>query len=276
MKDYLKQLLAERKPRLPERGLVREYLQARILQALQENGAFLHWAFHGGTALRFLYSIPRYSEDLDFALVHPGGDCRFREIVDGVQRMFESEDYAVGLKLNDRKIVASGFVRFPGLLHELGISPHRNEIISVKLEVDTNPPAGAVTETSIVRRYVTLNLLHHDRASLLAGKLHAVLTRGYTKGRDLYDLVWYLADPAWPSPNLIFLNSALSQSGWSSREITERNWRKLTAERLGDLQWNRVVDDVRPFLERQTEVNWLTEENCRRLLLEQGNNNPGG
>jgi predicted nucleotidyltransferase component of viral defense system len=51
---------------------VREYLQARILQSLQRAGAMQTLAFHGGTSLRFLYDIPRYSEDLDFALeLHP-------------------------------------------------------------------------------------------------------------------------------------------------------------------------------------------------------------
>jgi len=267
MKDYLKQLLEERKTGLPKRGLVREYLQARILQALQENGAFLNWAFHGGTSLRFLYSIPRYSEDLDFALVHPGRPVRFRETLDSVTKLFESEDYSIGLKINDRKTVASAFVRFPGLLFELGISPHRDEIIAVKLEIDTNPPAGAGTETSIVRRYVTLNLLHHDKASLLAGKLHAVLTRGYTKGRDLYDLVWYLADPTWPSPNLVLLNSALSQTGWAGPKLTEQNWRQQVTKRLDKLKWDRAVEDVRPFLERAADLSLLTKENCRRLLL---------
>ncbi len=268
MKDYLRQLLADRKKGLPERGLVREYLQARILQSLQESGAFLNWAFHGGTALRFLYSIPRYSEDLDFALIHPERDCRFREILDAIKRFFEGEDYVIGLTVNDRKTVFSGFIRFPGLLYELGLSPHRNEAISVKLEIDTNPPPGAVTETSLIRRYITLNLLHHDRSSLLAGKLHAVLTRRYTKGRDLYDLVWYLADPAWPSPNLDLLNSALSQTGWTGPKLTEKTWRQQVVKRLDELKWDRAVADVRPFLERQSELSLLTKENCRRLLLD--------
>lgn len=275
MKDYLKQLLAGRKTGLPERGLVSEYLQARILQALQESGAFLSWAFHGGTALRFLYSIPRYSEDLDFALIHPERPCRFREILEAVKRLFEGEDYAVGLKVNDRKTVVSGFIRFPGLLYELGISPHRTETISVKLEIDTNPPSGAVTETSLIRRYVTLNLLHHDKSSLLAGKLHAVLTRGYTKGRDLYDLVWYLADPSWPPPNLVLLNSALSQTGWPGPQPTEENWRRLVAKRLDNVKWDRAVEDVRPFLERSADLSLLTKDNCRRLLLGQGDRMSG-
>lgn len=65
-----------------------------------------------------------------------------------------------------------------------------------------------------MRRHVTLRLHHHDRAALLAGKLHALLQRPYTKGRDLYDLIWYLSDSAWPAPNLTLLNAALRQTGW--------------------------------------------------------------
>src|SRR5207237_623298 len=103
------------------------------------------------------------------------------------------------------RVVHSAFVRFPGLLHDLGISPHATEVLAVKIEVDTNPPRGAVLETTIVRRHATLHLQHHDRPSLLAGKLHAVLQRPYVKGRDLFDLIWYLADPDWSPPNLTLL-----------------------------------------------------------------------
>ncbi len=266
MKDYLKQLISARRENPSKRSVVREYLQARILQSLQDSQAFLNWAFHGGTALRFLYSIPRYSEGLDFALVDPKRPHRFQEHLLRLKAAFEAENYPVGLKVNDRKTVASAFVHFPGLLYELGVSPHRTEIISVKLEVDTNPPIGAVTEATLVRRYVTLNLLHHDKASLLAGKLCAILMRKYTKGRDLYDLVWYLSDRAWPPPNLSLLNSAIIQTGWDGPKITETNWRKLVAERLEKLDWERAVDDVRPFLERQADLKLLTKENCRQLL----------
>jgi predicted nucleotidyltransferase component of viral defense system len=66
MKDHLKQLVSEKSSTLSKRFVVREYLQARILQILQESGAFLNWALLGGTALRFLHGLPRYSEDLDF------------------------------------------------------------------------------------------------------------------------------------------------------------------------------------------------------------------
>lgn len=80
-------------------------------------------------------------------------------------------------------------------------------------------------DVSVVRRHVTLQLRHHDRASLLAGKLHAFLQRAYVKGRDPYDLLCYLSDPNWPAPNLILLNNALQQTGWKGHILKEANWR---------------------------------------------------
>ncbi len=67
MKEYIRQLIETQQNILLKRSILREYLQSRALQTMQEEGAFLKVAFLGGTALRFLYSIPRYSEDLDFS-----------------------------------------------------------------------------------------------------------------------------------------------------------------------------------------------------------------
>ena len=128
-------------------------------------------------------------------------------------------------------------------------SPHRDEVLSVKIEVDTDPPQGAGLATTVVRRYVVLQLQHHDRASLLAGKLHAILQRPYVKGRDLYDLLWYLSDPTWPLPNLTMLNNALQQTGWKGGLLTETNWRWAVREKLQAVSWNKVLGDVLPFLE---------------------------
>jgi hypothetical protein len=157
-------------------------------------------------------------------------------------------------------------VRFAGLLYELGLSPHRDEVIAVKLEVDTNPPAGATTTTTVVRRYLLLQLQHHDKASLFAGKLHAILQRQYVKGRDLYDLLWYLSDPAWPPPNLIMLNHALRQSSWPDAPLTSENWRHAVLARLQTVRWDQIQDDVSPFIERAGDLQLLTPDNLFTLL----------
>lgn len=266
MKDYVKQLIADKPGNLIQTCVVREYLHARILQTFQEIGVFHSWAFQGGTALRFLYSIPRYSEDLDFSLVDSSKKLSFRKVLQKVKSVFEAENYTLRLKVNDRKTVASAFVRFDGLLFELGILPRRSQVLSIKIEVDLNPPSGATLTTTLVRRYVTLNLLHHDKSSLLAGKLHALLTRTYLKGRDLYDLVWYLADKNWPEPNLRLLNAALLQTGWKGSRITPQNWRDILLERVARFNWREAREDVRPFLERENDIDLVTEKNCVKLL----------
>lgn len=61
MKEYIRERLANETDIIRRRNGVREYLQARFLQLLQEQGAFREWAFHGGTALRFLFGLPRSS-----------------------------------------------------------------------------------------------------------------------------------------------------------------------------------------------------------------------
>src|SRR5581483_5501204 len=208
-----------------------------------EAGAMIPLAFHGGTALRLLFNSARYSEDLDFALEREPSCYNFRSYLDAIRKTFTAEGYALELKVNDRKPVHSAFVRFPGLLYDLNVSPHRSETLGVKLEVDTNPPVGAQLDTTIVRRYLILHLQHHDKASLLAGKLHAILQRPFLKGRDVYDLVWYLSDPEGTPPNLILLNNALQQTRWEGPALTLSNWRKMVWEQLQSADWKGVVED---------------------------------
>lgn len=268
MKEYLAEIVRGAGDSRQARHLVREYLQARILGSLQRAGAMVPLAFHGGTALRFLYQIPRFSEDLDFALEHSAGQYDFRRYLEKIRSDFTAENYAIDLRLNDLKVVHSAFVRFRGLLYEMELSPHEDEVLSIKIEVDTRSPAGAGLVTTVVRRYVVLNLQHHDRASLLAGKLHAILQRPYGKGRDLYDLFWYLSDPEWPLPNLVLLNNALAQSEWAGGPITQDNWRRSVRRRLTELDWEAAVAEARLFVMDPAEVDMLTRENMSKLLAD--------
>ncbi len=262
MKDYLAALVLSSPDQVQGRNLAREYLQARLLACLQRTGAMIPLAFHGGTALRFLYAHGRFSEDLDFALE---GDPRlydFRRYLQAIRTELTPEGYLIELKVSDQKPVHSAFIRFPGLLFELGLSDQRNEVLAVKLEVDTKPPSGAGLATTVVRRQqVILQLHHHDQATLLAGKLYAILQRPYTKGRDLYDLLWYLADPTWPAPNLTMLNNALLQSGWPGELLTADNWRALVRRRLQQVDWPAAQADLRPFVEPSFDLNLLTLSN---------------
>jgi len=266
MKEFLKQILSGADNQILGRCIIREYLQARLLQSFQDRGVFNAWVFQGGTALRFLYSIPRFSEDLGFTVVEPGMEDNFRQNLVSAKKVFQAENYDINIRLNEAKTVKSSFVRFRGLLFEFGLSAHESETLSIKVEVDTNPPLGAHISSTVVRRHVTLNLRHHDKASLLAGKLHAVLERRYSKGRDIFDLIWYLSDRTWPEPNIELLSNALKQTGREGPQVTPTNWRQLVCRRVEMLSWKQIVEDVRPFLERAEDVALLTKENLLALL----------
>lgn len=266
MKDYLQQQVENIQDTNFARSIVREYLQARTLECLQDNRAFVNWVFIGGTALRFLYSLPRFSEDLDFSTTEPGVEDRFVELMKKIKNRFLAEDYEVTVKAKTAKTVRAAFLKYPNLLYELGLSPHGSEVISIKVEIDSNPPAGAELETSVIRKHCLLHLQHYDKSSLLAGKLHALSTRKYTKGRDVYDLMWYLSDRSWPGPNLCLLNNALKQTGWSGPELTDDNWRQQIATRLSGFDWDKVIADVKPFIEKQSELQMLTLQNLSKLL----------
>jgi predicted nucleotidyltransferase component of viral defense system len=266
LKEYLSQLIHRASTPAQARNFAREYLQARILASLQRAAAMIPLAFHGGTALRFLYTHTRYSEDLDFALERSREKYDFRAYLQAIRSDLTLEGYQIELKINDRRTVHNAFIRFPGLLYELGLSPHSDEAMAVKIEIDTNPPAGAILASTVIRRHVLLHLQHHDHASLMAGKLHAVLQRPYVKGRDVYDLLWYLSDPTWPPPNLLLLNNALQQTGWQGEVLTQSSWREDIRNRLQNINWENALADVRPFLEPGSDLSLFSFEQLDRLL----------
>ena len=266
MKDYIKEQIANVKDTNLARCILREYLQARILESFQGSGAFTNWAFVGGTSLRFLYGMPRFSEDLDFSLKTAGIEDNFKALLKKAIKVFEDENYNVLAKIKELKNVKSSFIKFSDLLYEMGLSPHPAETVSIKIEIDVNPPEGARFETTIVRRHVILNLLHYDKSSLFAGKLHAFLSRKFVKGRDIYDLFWYLSEKGWPGPNLVLLNNALKQTHWTGPQMTEKNWRNEIAQKVRILDWVKVIGDVKPFIEKTSDIDLLTKENILSLL----------
>ncbi len=246
---------------------MREYLQARVLAILQDQGAMIPLAFHGGTALRFLYQLPRFSEDLDFSYENQGIAYDFQKYLSSIISQLTLEGYPVTVKFNDKRVVQSAFINFPGLMYDFDISPHPDQNFTIKLEIDTNPPKGATLTTSLIRhRELILNLQHHDRASLLAAKVHAILQRKYLKGRDIYDLMWYLSDPSWPLPNLSMLNAALAQSGWEDPQLTPNNWRAEVKRRLQNANISQARRDVAPFLARIEDQQYIQWEYINQLL----------
>ena len=249
-------------------NLLREYLQTLILRSFHECEAFRNLAFVGGTALRFLYNLPRFSEDLDFSIVSEKGYAGM-EWMSKVKRDLSLAGFEPHLTWNDRKVVHTGWIRLAGLLYDAGISGVPDHQLAIKLEIDTRPPAGALCERSIITRTVTFLVQHYDLPSMMAGKLYAAITRKYVKGRDWYDLLWYRTQRPPIEPNTKLLQEALNQTHRSAK-YDAHEWQSLVRNRLASINIQDIAGDVNPFLEHHQDASLLTRENLSGLFSAQG------
>ncbi len=244
---------------------IREQLQRVLLTALHEARAFNHIAFVGGTCLRIVHGLRRYSEDLDFSLVEKE-NYDFPGFLQKVKTRLNAAGIEHTIKVKTKNIVHVAQIGFPLFRQLVGENPMPDAKLTIKMEVDTNPPLGWKTENHIQRSDFGLAaLVSYDLPSLFAGKLHALCCRNYTKGRDWYDLVWYLTQKNLINPNLDQLTNALAQTegpdAWTGSE-----WRARLRERIKQLDLSVVKNDIAPFIERKEELDIFSAEALLRLI----------
>jgi hypothetical protein len=238
---------------------LREFLQALVLRSLHDSQAFLNLAFVGGTALRFVHDLRRFSEDLDFCLLR--NEAYEPEVwLRQMKTRLHQGNLEASIRWNGRSTVHKAWIRVPGLLHDAGVSPMRDQNLSVKLEIDTLPPPGALLERTLVDRHRLLAVQHYDMPSLMAGKLHALICRRYPKGRDWYDLLWYRARRPPVEPNLILLQNALDQTEGSG-VVEASAWKQIVADKISSENLPKLLNDVAPFFELPEERSLFTQEN---------------
>jgi len=274
MKDYLLELVSKQAGYNAKLNAMREYVQAYILRIMHDEGLFRTTAFLGGTALRFLYNLPRFSEDLDFSLAKEKG-LQFSKLINKVKEELTQAGYNAAATCDEEKTVSKSFIRFEGLLYEAGISPMKSQKFAVKIEIDTNPPKGAVLRTDIVNKYFPISFLSYDLPSFFAGKIHALLSRSYTKGRDFFDLGWYLSKWADLSPNFVLLENALKQTGWKHEIPTPDTWKEFLTKVVREANWTKVKQDVESFLENPRDLEIFNQENILNLLRRNREDNYG-
>ena len=244
------------------KNALKEVIQEVALCGLSIGGFFKKAAFYGGTALRIFYGLDRFSEDMDFSLLSQ--DDSFK--IDAYFSYLAEELMANGFELQiERKKkssesdVQSAFIKGNTLVHLLKIVPTSKEILGVsdtelvkiKFEVDTDPPAGAAYEIKYGLLPVPYAVQMYDEASLFAGKIHAVLCRSWknrVKGIDFYDYLWYLARGA--KVNILHLQKRLEQSGeWTSDQtLTLQKLIELLLSRFAAVDFERAKQDVLPFI----------------------------
>jgi len=251
MIELLKQQLRPGMPEEEQLNLAREFLQLLCLKIIHDKGYFHRLAFTGGTALRVVFDLKRFSEDVDFSLIEKKG-YDFPEFISSLIREYALNGLRVEAKPKERFNVHSAMFKFSGLLKELRLSPLESQNLSLKIEIDTHPPKGGVVVSTYVNKAYAFNVTHFDLPSMFATKLHACFYRKYTKGRDYYDLIWYVGRKI--KPNLLLLNNAIEQTQGKPSGITEANFKKHLLENVEKIDFDLIKKDVERFLEDKTEL----------------------
>jgi len=257
MKEALLKELEKLASKHAKYNFTREYLQELILQIIDRKGYFKYMAFVGGTALRILYDLPRFSEDLDFSLVKKKG-FSFTALLKTIKKELELNGYEIEEAKGREKTVLSEFIRFKGLLYELGLTTQKSEKLFIKLEIDSSPPKGFETEVIMVNKDFLYKVQCYDPASLFASKLHAVLFRKYNKGRDYYDLLWFLTRGI--PINYDLLSSAAAQTEKSTVHFDAGKTKELLTARINGINFTSLLNDVRAFLENSKEAEYFRKE----------------
>jgi len=241
---------------------LREILQEVALLGLWRAKFFERGAFYGGTALRILYGLDRFSEDLDFSLLVP--DPSFR--VDRYSSQLEEEIAAFGFRVRAERVeksaetaIESAFLKADTARELLVIEAGREivgeipkgRVLKIKLEVDTDPPPGFATRSRYLLAPIPFAVRAYALPDLFAGKMHALLCRrwkGRVKGRDWYDLVWYAANH--PELHLEHLESRMRQSGhWKGEaRLSTDAFRAVLGEAIDALDVEKARREVSLFI----------------------------
>ena len=238
-----------------EEQATKEIIQEIALYALWRAGFFEVAAFQGGTSLRILHQLPRFSEDLDFMLKQPDPEFDWSGYLSELLSCFEeyglkSEALPKGrMDLRIKKAV----IKDNSMTNQLKLSfykGHKDQKINIKLEIDVEPPADSDYEYTYLDFPTDFEVCHQDLSSNFALKIHALLCRRFLKGRDWYDFSWYVRQGV--SPNLPHLRNALIQFGpWQGRGDLKVNlpWlQEVLQQKIGEINWHEAAADVERFL----------------------------
>lgn len=246
-----------------EEHAIREITQEIALAGLSRANFFKAAAFGGGTCLRILHGLDRFSEDLDFILQKSMPDFKLESYLKNLRLEFES--YGYQLEVSDRAhtepTVKKGFVKDDSIgkvltFQHLKINRSVRKI-NIRIEVDTNPPEGSGFESKFLDFPFPFAVVAQDLPSLFAGKNHALLCREYTKGRDWYDFIWYTGRKT--RINFALLSSAINQQGtWKGQglKVGLPWYLDHMAKRIRSLDWEMAKRDVARFL-KPTQLDTL-------------------
>lgn len=265
----VKEWLEEYQPQNEEDifNAMREIMQEIALAGLSRTDFFDLAAFYGGTALRIFYGLDRFSEDLDFSLFEDNPNFSLEPYFDAIIKEFEALGIHVQIreKIKRKKTsIESAFLKNETLWKELvlediikQIGIHHKRTIKIKIEVDTTPPQKFNTEEKLLLRPYSFYVRCFTPSSLFAGKMHALLFRKWknrVKGRDWYDMEWYIRKGI-PLDLNHFLERAKNSGDWQKNQITSEEFRHLLENKIRTVEIPKVKEDIVRFIQEESALN---------------------
>ncbi|MBI4767853.1 MAG: nucleotidyl transferase AbiEii/AbiGii toxin family protein [Deltaproteobacteria bacterium] len=253
---------------------LREILQELALLGLWRSKFFEKAAFYGGTSLRILYGLDRFSEELDFTLIKPDPEFDLSRYLSALEREIQAFGFEITATRKEKvkgNPIQSAFLKADTLRHSLAVKSvdnvikkiPRGQVLKIRIEIDTNPPPGFETENKFLLQPIPFSVRSLALPDLFAGKMHAVLCRQWksrVKGRDWYDLVWFAANH--PNLHLSHLRQRMIQSGHlkAGESLSHDKFLSLASKAIENLNVDQARKEVEPFLKNpDTLAVWSKE-----------------
>ena len=282
MNSIIEQMLEsyEQNTLYDKKNAMKEVMQEIVLCGLSRAGFFRQAAFYGGTALRIFYGLDRFSEDLDFSLMSADANFELNRYFPVLKK--ELKAYGLNAEIEERKKVKDSYIRSAFL--KANTKEHlllfygdefsgipKNELIKIKFEVDTEPPAYAGFERRYRLSPSPYEICLYDAPSLFAGKIHAVICRSWkdrVKGRDLYDYVFFISRGT--KLNLKHLKERLAGSGCIDRDspCSLEDVKNMLCKRFEDIDYYQARADNIPFIKDSASVSLWCADFFRQITEE--------
>ncbi len=239
-------------PTTSTRRLLTEYLQSEILQILYSSKYGNRLTFLGGTCLRFVYGIERFSENLDFDLI-PKKDINIDDLADFFENELEKKGFIIDIIAKETQNVFVIVVKFIGVMKEMGISGCDNQKLKIKFEIDPKSLKNITYDSKLITTFgKSFNVIANSAETLFAQKVLAIVFHPYQKGRDFYDLVWFLSQKNIEPNYKIFEEKDIPIS--NRKELVE-----FLLEQAEKTDLKQAAKDVERFLFYPEQAQWIED-----------------
>lgn len=255
-----------------QRNALKEELQYYVLNFIYHHPEYSMWTMYGGSALRIIHGLDRMSVDLDFEVPSTVTEMLLEKLKNEVENHFTNTYHTTPDFLVVKIVNSRGLILKFNVSEDL-ISGHPSKQVHVKIDLNHFVAPRTVTERRPINRdQLSFVITTYNMSALMASKIAAIFLRGTRgvsevkyeeKGRDIYDLLWYMNKKTVPDLDYLI-----------AKNIDVKNPRTLF-DRL-TIKMNKVSDenlkqDLLPlFLNRIYAENWLNNwrESYLRLLNE--------